>query len=185
MLIGKNLGFRAIEKSDLKMIVDWRNMKDVYSFFYEYEPLSLPMQERWFEKYLNNISNEKVFIVKEISSGNDIGCVGFYNIDNRSRKCEWGRLFLVGDHRGKGYGKEIEKMSYRYVFDHLNMNKLSCEVFESNKKVIEMHLSFGSEIEGVLKSHIYKDGAYIDVVRMAILKDKYLELKKSGVYDII
>lgn len=183
MIIGKNLIFRAIERDDLKQIVEWRNLNDVNKYFFEHEPLSLSMQEIWFNKYLNNINNEKVWIVQEVESIKSIGTVGVYNIDYRSRNCEWGRLFLVGDFRGKGYGKEIEKMVYRYVFEHLNMNKLMCEVYSDNVNVVEMHKKFGSKIEGILKQHIYRDGNYKDVTIMSILREDYLLNKQNGLYD--
>lgn len=45
---------------------------------------------------------------------------------------------------------------YDYVFNTLKLNKLCCEVFEFNRKVIEIHKKFGTEIEGILKQHICK-----------------------------
>lgn len=184
MILGKRLRFRAIEKADLSLMVKWRNEYEVNRYFYEHEPLSLVMQEKWFERYLNSISNEKVWIVDEIDTSNPIGSVSIYHIDWRSRRCEWGRLYLVGDFRGKGYGKEIEKMIYTYVFEHLNMNKLECEVYSDNVNVIELHKKMGSRVEGELVNHVYREGRYKNVTRMAILYDEYIGLKNSGLYEL-
>lgn len=181
-IIGKNIIFRAIEEKDLPLMVQWRNNPDVNYYFYEHEPLSMPMQKKWFDNYLQHINTDKIFIIDEIASGNTIGMVSIYHIDWRNRKAEWGRLMLVGDIRGKGYGKEIEIMIYTYVFEHLNLNKLCCEVYAFNDKVVSTHEKMGSKIEGILRKHIFRHGEYQDIVVMGILREDYLALKAQGSY---
>jgi len=183
MIQGKNIYFRAIEESDFEFIVKARNLEDVNKYFYEHEPLSIRMQKNWYENYLKNTSHDKLFVICD-NDHNPIGTVGIYHIDWRSRKAEWGRLFLVGDIRGKGYGSELEKLVYDYVFNHLNLNKLYCEVFTDNEKVVNMHLKFGNIIEGTFKQHVYRFGEYKDVVRMCILRDTYYEFLKKGIYEL-
>jgi len=182
-LISKNLIFRAIEEKDLPLMVKWRNDPENNYYFYEHEPLSMPMQKIWFENYLKNINTDKIFIIDEKETGNTIGMVSVYHIDWRSRKAEWGRLILEKEVRGKGYSKQIEATIYNYVFEYLNLNKLLCEVFYFNNNVIKAHEKMGSKIEGVLRQHIYRHGTYQDVVVMSILKEDYLALKEKGFYE--
>ena len=54
-----------------------------------------------------------------------------------------------------------------------------------NEKVIYIHKKFGSEIEGVLRQHIYKNGQFYDVVIMAILKEKWDNIRKKYDYEKI
>ena len=75
-------------------------------------------------------------------------------------------------------------MIYDYSFNHLNLNKLSCEVYSFNSHVVSMHEKLGATIEGTFKEHVFRKGEYQDVIRMSILKKKYLELKKKGLYDL-
>ncbi len=67
----------------------------------------------------------------------------------------------------------------------MKFNKLCCEVFEFNDKVVKIHEKFGSKIEGVLKEHIFKNGAYHNVVRMAILRDEWYAIRDGYQYDNI
>jgi RimJ/RimL family protein N-acetyltransferase len=185
-----------------------RNQPDVYQYFYEYEPLSLETQEAWFKNFIadksSRGSNQTVFMIRartgkefdplnpkpgifrQIGDLNErvvtIGSVSVYNIDRRSRKAEWGKLFLVGDVRGKGYGKEIEAFIYRYAFEHLNLHKLYCEVYSENESVIRLHERMGSRVDGVLREHVYNRGKYKDVTCMSITEDEYWSLKEAGKY---
>ena len=178
MLIGKRIRLRAVEEEDLPKIVGWRNKPEIYQYFYEYEPLSKVQQKIWFENFLKN-KTEKYFIIETIK-GESIGTVGLTKIDWRNRKCELAR-FLIGEkeHQGKGYGKEVEALILKYVFDHLNMHKLCCEVFATNQKVISLYESFGFKVEGTLRKHIFKDGDYQDIVIMGMLKEEYLKNKEN------
>ncbi|MDI6787718.1 MAG: UDP-4-amino-4,6-dideoxy-N-acetyl-beta-L-altrosamine N-acetyltransferase [Planctomycetota bacterium] len=184
MLVGKRIRLRAVEEKDLPKIVEWRNKPEIYQYFYEYEPLSNAQQKIWFEKFLKNES-EKYFII-ETTAGKAIGTVGLTHIDWRNRKCEWGR-FLIGEkkHQGKGYGKEAVALILKYVFEHLNMHKLYCDLFASNQKVISLYKSSGFEIEGTLRKHVFKNGDYQDVVMMGMLKEEYIKNRKSILKRIV
>lgn len=184
-IITKNLILRAVEEKDLPLMVEWRNDPEINYYFYEYEPLSLSMQKLWFENYLKNIQTDKIFIIDEKLERKTIGMVSIYHIDWRNKKAEWGRLIILKEFQGRGYGKEIEKEIYKYSFEHLNLNKLSCEVYAFNEKVVKAHEKMGSKIEGLLRQHVYRHGKYQDVYVMSILRDEYFELKSQGFYDNI
>lgn len=182
-ILSKNLIFRAIEDKDLHLMVEWRNNPENNFYFYEYEPLSLPIQKIWYENYLKNVNNDKIFIIDERKSLNTIGMVSIYHIDWRSRKAEWGRVLIIPEYRGKGYGKEIDAATQMYCFETLNLHKVYREVLSINKKAIQLYEKMGCKIEGMLRQHVYRHGEYQDVIIMSILKDEYLELKKKGYYD--
>lgn len=180
MLKGNRIQIRAIEENELDQIANWRNDPAVYEFFYEYMPISARQQKIWFDKQLQN-QNEMNFIVASINENKPIGTVSIYNIDRRNRKAEWGRL-LIGEKQflSGGYGSEIEALILDYCFNHLNLNKLYCEVLQSNENVIRLHEKFGFQVDGILRQHAFKAGNYVPVVHMSILQDDYLENRRSG-----
>ncbi len=65
----------------------------------------------------------------------------------------------------------------RYVFDGLGLNKLCCEVLDTNRAVVDMHKRFGFQEEGLFRRHICKKGVWHDVVALAMLRDGWLALK--------
>lgn len=174
MIVGKRIQLRAIEGEDLSLMVKWRNDPEIYQHFYEHEPLSLVVQERWFENFLQK-DDEKLWIIEAIEDPEPIGTVGLVHIDWRSRKTEWGRFLIYPEkYRHGGYGSEVESLILRYVFDHMNLNRLYCELFARNENVIALHEKFGFKEEGRFRKHVFKDGQYQDVVYLALLREEYL-----------
>lgn len=114
-----------------------------------------------------------------------IGVLNLTEIDKRNKRCSW--AYYIGDtsFRGRGIARTLECNIYDYVFEFLGLNKLCCEVFTFNEKVISIHKKFGSEIEGTLKQHILKNGQFYDIVSMAITKDKWIKIKSDYEYEKI
>lgn len=179
MLFSNRILLRAIEEEDLPLMAKWRSRSEVYEYFYEYLPISTRQQKNWYEKQLGDSTGINFIVAK--TTGEAIGTVSIYHIDWRSRKAEWGRL-LIGDPdwRSGGIGSEIEAMILEYCFDHLNLNKLYCEVLAENKNVISLHKKFGFKEDGILREHAYKKGYYHDVITMSMLKTEYSYERNSG-----
>lgn len=79
----------------------------------------------------------------------------------------------------------IEWNLYDYVFDVLGMNKLEGEIFSFNKNVLRIHQMCGSNIEGELREHIFKNGNYYDVTVTGILKEEWQKIKSQYDYEKI
>ncbi|MGA2331875.1 MAG: UDP-4-amino-4,6-dideoxy-N-acetyl-beta-L-altrosamine N-acetyltransferase [Syntrophales bacterium] len=179
MIVGKRIKLRAIEYEDLPLIIKWRNDPDIYQYFYEYEPLSLVSQRKWFENFLQK-KDEKLWIIESIADNEAIGTLGLARIDWRNRKAEWGRIFIYPEkYRRKGYGAEAISLLLQYSFDHINLNRLCCDAFANNERVISLYKEFGFKEEGLFRQYIFKNGQYRDVVYLALLKEEYLNHSKE------
>ena len=101
-----------------------------------------------------------------------IGRVGLFAIDWSRREGELG--ILIGrDHWGKGYGREVARTMLRYGFDTLNLNRIYLRVNADNERGIKAYEAAGFEREGVLRSHMFVEGKYIDMVMMGVLRDEW------------
>lgn len=163
---------------DLELIMNWRMKPEVTKYMYTDPILTLDSQKRWFNS-IRNDNSTKYWIIQ--FDGVKIGLINLCDIDYRNKRCSW--AYYIGDtsFRGKGIATMLEFNMYDYVFDILGFNKLCCEVFLFNDKVISIHEKFGSTIEGVFKEHIYKNEEFLDIVSMAITKTKWKEIKEN--YD--
>ncbi|UNL84776.1 UDP-4-amino-4,6-dideoxy-N-acetyl-beta-L-altrosamine N-acetyltransferase [Priestia koreensis] len=172
---------RKIQEEDLEMIMDWRMSPEVTRYMYTDPILTIENQQKWLKKICENNSNEKYWII-EIEDGVDVGVLSVNNIDYNHKQASW--AYYIGDirARGKGLARILECNIYDYVFFELNMNKLWCEVFEFNEKVIEIHEKFGSRIEGKLMDHIFKNGEYFNVIRMGITRREWNAKRESYLY---
>lgn len=163
--------FRKIRENDLEKILKWRTSLEVTAYMYTDPLLTMKEQKKWYEKIKTDETRRDWVINVE---GEDVGLISLTNIDNIHKRCNWAYYIASTTMRGKGIGKSVELNIYHFVFESLNLNKLCCEVFSFNEKVITLHQKYGSMIEGVRREHIYKNGSYYDIVEMAILKKDWL-----------
>jgi hypothetical protein len=162
--------------------MNWRMKPEITKYMYTDPELTIEKQRRWYEK-INNDPSVRYWIIEY--DGIAIGLLNITEIDLVNRRCFWG--YYIGDDRfrGKGIAKTLECNLYDYVFYKLGLHKLCMEVLSFNEKVVKLHQKFGSEIEGIFKEHIYKNGQFFDVVRMAVLKRKWDRIRSQYDYDKI
>lgn len=173
---------RKILKGDLKEISKWRMMPEVSKYMYTDPVLTMDDQLKWYKK----INNDKSSMYWKIIIDDDaIGVLSLNNIDYTNKRCSWAYYIGNTSYRGRGIATTLECNIYNYVFNKLNLNKLCCEVFEFNGKVISIHEKFGSEVEGILKEHIIKNDKRYNVVVMGILKSKWDKIEKNYKYNSI
>lgn len=173
---------RSIKEEDQEMIREWRMRPEVTKYMYTDPIITEESQKIWFRS-ISYDKSIKVWIIQY--DGKDIGLLNISNIDEVNRKCEWAYYIADNSFRGKGIGGTLECNIYDYVFNKLGLNKLCCEVFVFNDKVVKLHEKYGSEIEGLRKEHIIKNNEKYDIVEMAILKDKWERIRSNYNYNCI
>jgi UDP-4-amino-4,6-dideoxy-N-acetyl-beta-L-altrosamine N-acetyltransferase len=178
-----NIKLIDIQKDDIELIRNWRNSEDVSKYMYNDSIITQEQQENWF-KYIQNSSTSKYWLIEYDNV--KIGVVNLTGIDKTLQSCYW--AFYLGEisSRGAGIGGEIEYTILDYVFNTLKLNKLRCEVFVSNEKVIKMHEKFGFRREAYYREHCLKGEQKLDVVGLAILRSEWEQIQpilKKKVYD--
>lgn len=165
---------RALELSDVELLVKWRNDLDITSpiggntFF-----VSSLRETEWLKKsILNDEKNIRLAIcLKE----NDkyIGNTNLTSINWINRTAEFS--IFVGDKNqwGKGFGKEATILMLKYAFEELNLNRIYAFVREDNTKAINLDKKIGFVQEGILRKSIYKNNKYINQILFSILKEEF------------
>lgn len=171
---------RKITQNDLEKIMNWRMMPEVTRYMYTDPVLNMKSQRKWFEM-VKTSDDSKYWIIQV--DGTDIGLINLVDIDRTNKRCCWAYYIADTSFRGRGLGRILECNMYDYVFYKLGLNKLWCEVFTFNEKVIALHQKYGSEIEGTLRQHIYKNNSFYDIVRMGITKDKWDNIRYQYEYE--
>jgi [ribosomal protein S5]-alanine N-acetyltransferase len=102
-----------------------------------------------------------------------LGHVGLYRIDHRVRSAEF--AILIGDKPswGQGLGRRCTTFMVDYGFDQLNLNRIYLEVLATNTRAAELYRKIGFVEEGRLRSAQFKEGRYVDVIVMSVLRDEY------------
>ena len=169
-----DIKLRKVESGDIETIRNWRNSEDVSKYMYTEEHINKEQQELWYNKISNDKSCEYWIISYDNKS---IGLASLTEISNALQSCYW--AFYLGDSsiRGAGIGSKVEYNVIDYVFNTLGLNKLRCEVFNENDKVIKMHEKFGFRREAFYREHCIKGDKKLDTVGLALLKQDWDRLK--------
>lgn len=72
-------------------------------------------------------------------------------------------------------GRELTRFALRYGFQEQNLSRISLDVLESNERAIRLYHALGFKDEGRLRQAQYKNGRYLDVVLMAVLREEWVE----------
>ncbi len=162
------LALRLIGESDLERVRRWRMLPEVTRYMYTDPVISAEDQRAWFARVSASLA-DIVWIIALDDLG-PVGVLSLGGIDRVNRSCVWAYYLGEESARGKGLAKPLECNVADFVFSRLGLEKLCCEVFASNDRVVKLHERFGSNVEGVLREHIRKGGEVHDVIRMGLLR---------------
>ena len=105
-------------------------------------------------------------------------CIGFLRLNfiDRSSGNVWLRM-MIGDKKsqGKGYAYDALKCYLKWIFETLNMHRITLECYSTNKRALKFYQSIGFNKEGTLREAVFIDGKYHDIISFGILEK---DLKK-------
>ncbi len=181
MIIGEHLRFRAIERDDLPTFLKWINDPEVRQGISIYLPFSMADEEDWFEGMRKHPADEHNLAIEvhepDEEGGKEnwkmIGSCGFFNLDGRNRSSEFG--IMIGDksYWNKGFGTEAVRLLVQHGFNTLNLNRIYLRVLENNPRAIRAYEKAGFTHEGRQRQAEFKDGRYIDLLMMSMMKDEF------------
>lgn len=152
-----------------------RNQEDVRKYMYTSHEITESEHEGWLTSLKGN-NRQAVFVA--MSDGQAIGIVSLNSINAVQKTADWA-FYLDTEIQGKGLGSIVEFWMLDYAFNEAGIEKLNCEVLETNPAVIKMHQKFGFELEGVRRKNILKDGSRIDVVLLGITKEEWKDKRPA------
>jgi len=162
--------------TDLRRCVKWFSDPEVIRFLGRNSPVTMAEEERWFRDYERR-TDEQIFAIEV--EGDHIGNLGLHKIDRVHRKAEVGIVIGEPTFWSKGYGTEAMRLALRYGFDDLGLNKVSLDVLETNVRAIRTYERLGFQREGLHRDEAYKDGRFVNVIRMSLLARELRETPDS------
>jgi RimJ/RimL family protein N-acetyltransferase len=174
MIKGEKVGLRAVEKTDLALLRDWRNNSDFRRNFREHKELGLFNQEKWFEKTMCSTS-DYMFIIERLEDNLPIGACGLLYVHWITRTADFS--FYIG-HENKyidnEYAPEAIELLLKYGFENLNLNKIWMELYEFDSLKLKIfEEKFGFKIDGKLRQNCFQDGQYWDSYIISLLQSEF------------
>jgi RimJ/RimL family protein N-acetyltransferase len=171
---GRKVWLRAAERSDIPTFVKWINDARTVTYLGARAPISRPVEERWFERMLEaQGTNQWFFTICRLGDSTPIGNVGLFEVDLRHGGAGIG--ISIGDpaDRGQGLGTDAIEALLDFGFGQLRLERLWLDVYTWNRRAIRSYEKAGFVDEGIQRHAFYRDGAYHDAHRMAILRAEW------------
>ena len=177
MILGERIRLRHTEREDLPFFVEWLNDPDVRRGLMLHLPLSIAEEEQWFENMLTSPQDERHLVI-EAKTEDDwtmIGNSSFHNLDWRNRNAELGIFIGEKSYWDRGYGTEVMRLLLKHGFNTLNLHMIYLRVYEDNRRAIRAYEKAGFVEDGRLRQMIFKDGEFLDVIFMSVLRAEWRE----------
>jgi RimJ/RimL family protein N-acetyltransferase len=130
------------------------------------------------EEYLQSVVKKEdiLFWALHLKENDEhIGNIKIDPINNRHGWGEYGILIGAKKHWGKGYAKEASLTIIDYCFNELGLRKITLGVVDQNTSAVELYKKIDFQVEGVYKKHGIYNGAYSDIIRMALFNPSFMK----------
>jgi len=138
------INFVNTSLEEKKMILEWRNHPNIRKWMYNQEEIELDSHLQFIDS-LKYCQDKLYFLVK--MDKQYIGVIDFTNIDYHNKSTYFG-LYSNPNLKIAGIGTILLKTILNYAFNTLNMNTLKLEVFEINKKALNLYKKFNFKKTG-------------------------------------
>jgi diamine N-acetyltransferase len=164
---------REITKADIPQINAWRNDPEVIDFLgCGFLYISEEIDEKWYQNYLGN-RDKNVRLAITTVDHQFIGNVYLLNIHPINRTAEFSIVISDKRYWSQGIGAEVARRVLHHAFQDLNLNRVYLYVLNNNDRAIRLYEKIGFRREGRMEEAVYKNGAYHDLLLMAVLKRQH------------
>lgn len=170
---------KPIEEEDLPLLLELR-WDETLTDYLIHNPISMVHQKKWFEKVYKNGDLALSIFYKENEQLRHIGLIGLYDFNQRHRRATWKSLRIIPEYQGKGIAMEASLMLLDYVFNTLNLHKITSDSFEENSSILKLLEKLGFKREGVLIEHYFHQGKYKNAVIHSVLREEFNEKFKCN-----
>jgi diamine N-acetyltransferase len=174
MIAHGSVFLRAAERDDIPRFIAWYNDYATTRTLGLRAPISIPLEEQWFEEMLAAQGKRGYFFVACLAAdGRPIGTIGLFELDLFNGSAGLGIAIGADDDRGKGHGTDMLWSMLDWAFGFLRLERIWLDVYDFNPGARRVYERIGFVHEGVLRHAIYREGRHVDLHRMAILADEW------------
>lgn len=173
MYKGEKVILRAYKEEDAIKAHRFVNDKELITNLSNSIPFPMTYEEElgFVKSQKKNNEGTYNFAIEAIENKEYIGGCGINKVNWQTRVAELGIMIGNKEYWGKGYGTDAIKVLIKFMFEEMNINKISLGVYSFNKRAIRCYEKCGFKVEGVLKQEVYTGGKYYDKILMALFKE--------------
>lgn len=166
------IDLRPVRTDDFERLFHWRLEPEVDRWMSDLPAHTFDEHRIWFEGFLAD-PDRRGWIINH--NGAPAGFLTLTGVHSRHRRADWGWYIGETSARGRGAGRAAQALGLDVAFDGLGLEKVCAEVLADNDVALKAQAAAGFRREGYRRRHVLKDGAFRDVVLLAILADEWRE----------
>ncbi|KIG13000.1 flagellin modification protein FlmH [Enhygromyxa salina] len=112
--------------------------------------------------------------------GEPVGIIGAENLDEHARRLEMRKLVGHRELQGMGIGKRATFAFLYYAFKILAYEKVYIYSTDVNVRNLNLNSQFGFALEGVFLQELQGAEERLDILRMGLMRSRWVEIFESG-----
>jgi RimJ/RimL family protein N-acetyltransferase len=174
---GERVYLRPAERSDLATFVRWFADAETARHLAVRAPFSEAMEEEWFKRVVEGQGEKHYhFVICLVGDARPIGTADLRDLDFENGVAAFGISIGEKGEWNKGYGTDALMAICDFGFGQLRLERIWLDVYEPNARARRSYEKAGFTLEGTLRHGHFADGEFVDVMRMALLRDEWLAL---------
>jgi RimJ/RimL family protein N-acetyltransferase len=185
ILRGERVYLRPAERDDLPRFVEWLSDAETAHYLGPGAPLSLPLEERWFERMLEAQGRSDYhFVICLRETDEPIGTISLHGVDLANGSAAFGIAVGAKDRWGQGLGTDATNAIVDFGFGELRLERIELDVYDYNRRGRRAYEKAGFVFEATRRRAHFHRGQHHDVHVMSILRDEWLALPRARGWDL-
>lgn len=175
-ITGERVALREFRQEDISAIRSWvtdiettRMLGGAYL-----RPQTWEQSERYLSSLLEGDAGGWNFVIADKQSLRYLGQCSLMMVDNTARHAELAAVMCPAC-QGQGLGQEGIRLMLAFAFDQMNLNRVYLKVRADNARAVRCYEKCSFQHEGTLRSHVFADGEYKDVLLMGVLRSEFYQ----------
>jgi RimJ/RimL family protein N-acetyltransferase len=173
-LVGKKVRLRPIEPDDVEMLQRWINTSPARDFIFRRMPISFAAEQDWAANAAVN-PNAPAYVIQTLG-GVDIGTISLHI---EGARATLGIAIHEQLYWQRGLGTDAVRVLVDGAFRSRALARIELTVLPDNNRAIACYERAGFAREGVMRSWMWRDGEYCDVVLMSIVHKDWAASRRA------
>lgn len=174
MLIGNHVCLRAVERSDLPQLLEWRNQAEYRRFFREHRELNSDQQNQWFERTVLGDPNTRMFSIVDKDSLELLGAAGLCYINWIDRMADFS-LYIGANsiYIDEILAPDAAQILLKFAFEELNLHRVWSEIYEFDRDKQHLFSKLGFSLDGRHRQTHWSNGCWHDSLFYGLLCQEF------------
>jgi diamine N-acetyltransferase len=185
LIQGERVYLRPAERDDLPRFIAWINDAETSHFLATVAPLSMALEERWFERLLEAQGRDLFhFVICLLETDEAVGAVDLRDVDRHNGSAGFGILIGAKDRWSQGFGTDATNAIIDFGFGELRLERIELDVYAYNHRGRRAYEKAGFVLEATKRRAHYHRGEHHDVHVMSILREEWERLPRKRSWEL-